>query len=221
MARIHDYPGAELTVRFDPSRCIHAAECVRGLPKVFRPKERPWVSTDAAGAEEVAQVVHRCPTGALSFEWADAERQKAEKDRAPELPRARLEANGPVFIEGKVTLKDSSGETTVEETRIALCRCGASENKPFCDGSHAKVEFEAEATIAQHKLGELEEEEVLALEGVVAANGPVVLKGPMEILEGDGTVAFRGQRCALCRCGASQNKPFCDGSHVAAGFEAP
>jgi CDGSH-type Zn-finger protein len=102
--------------------------------------------------------------------------------------------------------------------RAALCRCGASDNKPFCDNSHEKSGFRDRGAIGERGEG-------LAVTGgklVVkrAKNGPLLLSGNVALVTSAGRVAWRGDKCALCRCGESENKPFCDGSHKAAGFEA-
>ena len=71
MAKIRVYDGDGIRVSYDFARCIHAAECVRGLPAVFDPERRPWIEAGAAPADEVAEVVLRCPTGALRYERSD------------------------------------------------------------------------------------------------------------------------------------------------------
>ena len=69
------YEGRDITVEYDAARCIHVAECVKGLPAVFDPNRRPWVDPDAATADEIAAVVRRCPTGALHYRGGrDADR---------------------------------------------------------------------------------------------------------------------------------------------------
>ncbi|GAA5533510.1 (4Fe-4S)-binding protein [Deinococcus aluminii] len=126
------YTGEGVTVYFDASRCIHVANCVRGLPQVFRPRDRPWVQAWNAPAAEVAAVVRTCPTGALHYvlEGGPAE--------TPDQPTTITPVtDGPLNIRGDLVIKAPGGE--VREVRAALCRCGASHNKPFCDGTHAKI----------------------------------------------------------------------------------
>lgn len=216
MAKTRHYDSDDVTVFFEPRRCIHAAECVHGLPQVFDPDKRPWIDPKKAGADQIAEVVHRCPTGALTYERHD----DGGSEETLETTQGRLAENGPVYLRGRILLKSAEGETLVECTRLALCRCGASKNKPFCDGRHTEISFEASAALPAAG-GELPQLDPAPLEGTVAANGPVVCRGPLEILDADGQVVFRREKAALCRCGASGNKPFCDGSHVSAGFEAP
>ena len=133
------YRSATIAVAWNPRRCFHSANCVRGLPEVFQPRERPWVKVDAASAEQIAAVVARCPSGALHFERLDggaAEEPEAETTITPQ-------ANGPLYLRGRLRVVGPDGTVVREDTRMALCRCGHSNNKPFCDGSHRAVGFEA------------------------------------------------------------------------------
>lgn len=125
------YEGAGVTVYYDARRCLHFAECVRGLPQVFDPGARPWIRAWLAEAGEIADVVQRCPTGALHF-TADgaAERPDAPTSITPS-------PDGPLIVRGDLVIETPSG--SLRETRAALCRCGHSGNKPFCDGTHAKI----------------------------------------------------------------------------------
>lgn len=65
------YEGRLITVTFEARRCLHAAECVNGLPEVFDTTERPWIRPDGAEAERLVEVVRRCPSGALQYELVD------------------------------------------------------------------------------------------------------------------------------------------------------
>ena len=122
------YRGERIEVTFDPARCLHAAECVRGLPQVFDTKRRPWIDPDGAEPEAVAEVVRRCPSGALHYSLADGPAEE------PESPgRVSAGADGPIWVRGALWIAAVDAE--IEETRAALCRCGESQNKPFCDAS--------------------------------------------------------------------------------------
>lgn len=209
--RLREYEGSEITVRFDPKRCIHAAECIRGLGEVFDRHARPWISPDAAPAENVAEVVRRCPTGALSYEA-----RVDEKPASPKPPEFTVVADGPIYVHGNLAL-DAGGEAPEAESRLALCRCGASTNKPFCDNSHAEIRFVDAGEIQREGAEEASAEGSLTLTPV--ANGPILLRGPFMITSADGGQVFHGNKGALCRCGASANKPFCDGAHKSTGFE--
>jgi uncharacterized Fe-S cluster protein YjdI/CDGSH-type Zn-finger protein len=132
-----EYANDGIVVTWESAYCIHAAACLNGLPQVFDAWRRPWIDVDAASAEEIADVVTRCPTGALHFRRLD----DGPQEEAPEEPVVQLRPNGPLFIHGKVRIEDASGHLVREDTRVALCRCGASSNKPFCDGTHRRIGF--------------------------------------------------------------------------------
>ena len=92
MKKIHRYEGKDIVLTYDARRCIHAGECVRGLPAVFDPARRPWVVPDEADPAEVADVVRRCPTGALHFERAGGQ---ADRDAAAPQHHHGLERRTP------------------------------------------------------------------------------------------------------------------------------
>lgn len=131
------YRNDQIAVSWEPKLCIHAGNCFRGLPEVFKPQSHPWVSVDAAAADEIAKVVMTCPTGALHFERLDGGPQEAPSEETTVDARP----NGPLYIRGRVRITGLGGRLIREDTRIALCRCGHSENKPFCDGSHRRAGF--------------------------------------------------------------------------------
>ena len=135
--RVYRNRQGEIAVSWEPKLCIHAGNCFRGLPEVFQPQSRPWVKIDSATADKIAEVVMTCPTGALHFERLDGGPQEPETQETTINPRL----NGPLYIRGHVRIVGSGGQLIREDTRLALCRCGHSENKPFCDGSHRKVGF--------------------------------------------------------------------------------
>ena len=133
-SRVHVYDGADVTVTFDASRCIHHAHCVRSLPAVFNTAARPWVQPDNAIAATVLAVVAGCPTGALH-----ATHRAAETDVvAPPQGQVAVQVtrDGPLFVRGAVQLVDGNEALLGEDERVALCRCGLSKRKPFCDNSH-------------------------------------------------------------------------------------
>jgi CDGSH-type Zn-finger protein/uncharacterized Fe-S cluster protein YjdI len=131
------YAGDAIEVLWEPRLCIHVRNCVSRLPQVFDPEGRPWVVVDAADAEAVAAAVESCPTGALHYRRLDGGRREQQPAETTVEPRP----NGPLFVRGAVRIVDGDGRLIREDTRVALCRCGASENKPFCDGSHRRIGF--------------------------------------------------------------------------------
>ena len=122
----HRYQGTDIAVTYDSNRCIHVRECVEGLPTVFDPNERPWIDLDDVDPDEVAEIIERCPTGALHYERRD----EAANESPPPRNTVSAVANGPLYLYGDFALQTPAGETLLEDTRIALCRCGHSENKP-------------------------------------------------------------------------------------------
>ena len=126
------YTGAAVEVDWEPKLCIHVQNCVHNLPQVFKAEERPWIVIDGAAADEVAATVEKCPTGALHYRRLDGGAQ----EQAPAETTVDPRPNGPLFVRGRVRIVGDDGEVIREDTRVALCRCGGSANKPFCDGTH-------------------------------------------------------------------------------------
>lgn len=123
------YDGEGIVVGFDAHRCLHAAECVRGLPAVFDTGRRPWVQPDNAPADEVADVIHRCPSGALQYHRTDG-----MPDEVPDVPtHVSLGADGVLHLRGDLEVATPHGPR--QETRVMLCGCGATGNTPYCDHS--------------------------------------------------------------------------------------
>jgi predicted acylesterase/phospholipase RssA/CDGSH-type Zn-finger protein/ferredoxin/uncharacterized Fe-S cluster protein YjdI len=208
---VRRYDAESLTISFDAKRCIHAEECVRGLPRVFDPSRRAWVDVTQANAGEIANVVQRCPTGALHFRRKDG----GAEEPTPGRNEVRITRDGPLYLLGELEIHTPTG--MFKETRAALCRCGTSRNKPFCDNSHVGIAFRAsdEAGITSTA----DETEAGPLRVVPTTNGPCVVEGSLTLVSNDGlTRTTCGPKVAFCRCGHSRNKPFCDGSHVKAGF---
>jgi CDGSH-type Zn-finger protein/uncharacterized Fe-S cluster protein YjdI len=200
------YTGNGVVVRYNPKRCIHFAACVRGLPDVFDPKARPWIAPEHADADSIAAVVRRCPTGALHYERNDG--------GAAEQPQAhgsvQVTADGPLHVRGEIMVQREDGTPIVSDTRVALCRCGMSGNKPFCDGAHKQGFHDSGQLAAQSSSPEPEAGPLMV---TVSARGPYRLSGPVTLCGADGSETHMHGTVVLCRCGASKHKPFCDGSH--------
>ena len=135
MGRVHRYEGTGIEVTYDASRCIHAARCVAGLPAVFDPERRPWVEPDRGDRDDVIRVIESCPTGALAYSCGD------RSERPPAPARVTCSRDGPLYLRGNLTVANAEGEPIATAYRLALCRCGASSNKPYCDGSHTEAGF--------------------------------------------------------------------------------
>jgi uncharacterized Fe-S cluster protein YjdI len=132
------YRNEKIAVTWNPERCVHSHRCVNELPAVFRPGEHPWVHVNAATADDIARTVARCPSGALTFERLDGGAQ--ETILAETVVEAL--ADGPLAIRGNLRIIGPDGTTLRHATRVTLCRCGQSSNKPFCDGTHLKIGFQ-------------------------------------------------------------------------------
>jgi CDGSH-type Zn-finger protein/uncharacterized Fe-S cluster protein YjdI len=211
--KLHRYTGTAITVTYDATRCIHAAECARGSPSVFDSRSRPWVNPDGATADAIAATVLRCPSGALHVE-----REDGVKEAPDTINTATPTVDGPTHLRGDLALIDADGNVALRDTRMALCRCGASQNKPFCDRSHEKAGFRDSACLRA-----AESPPAAAGSGSLTIrprpNGPLMLTGPLTIVGANGRRAF-SESTFLCRCGASGNKPYCDGTHKRIGFTA-
>lgn len=138
MDKKKEYSNGEVTIVWKSNLCIHSTNCISGLPNVFDMNKRPWINADGASTDEMINQVNKCPSGALSF-YLNNTKQKGEQKMSD--VKIDLIENGPILVNGKIELKNSKGEVIPTETTVALCRCGSSKNKPFCDGSHADVDF--------------------------------------------------------------------------------
>ena len=132
-----EYATDEIVVEWEPRLCFHSQNCVRSLPQVFDDSRRPWIEVDAATADEVEAAVARCPSGALRTRRLGA--PPPTRERPTEV---RASANGPLLVTGGVLILGADGAFLYEGERAALCRCGGSSNKPFCDGTHKTNGFE-------------------------------------------------------------------------------
>ncbi len=194
---------------------MHPRECLHPRPaRVFDPGSRPWVIVGNSTADKIAAVVEQCPSGALHY---------IRKDGGPaEVPdqenALQVSRNGPLYIRGQLELVQTDG-SVLQETRLTLCRCGASTHKPYCDNSHLRVRFEDPSTrIPANRLDADGADASGPLRIEPQLNGPLLFRGSLRVLDAAGVAAGCATKATFCRCGHSANKPFCDGSHVRAGF---
>ena len=131
------YTNGDVTVVWQPHMCIHSAICFNGLPGVFNPRQRPWVTAEGGTTDEIIAQVNKCPSGALTYFRND----EMEKPEVSVETIVEVSDNGPLLIYGNIKIKDQHGNQTVKNKVTALCRCGASANKPYCDGTHRKIAF--------------------------------------------------------------------------------
>jgi uncharacterized Fe-S cluster protein YjdI len=134
------YTNGEVTIVWKPDMCIHSAICFKGLGEVFDPKKRPWITPQGASTERIVDQVKRCPSGALSYFMNQEANGSTVKVQAETI--VETVPNGPLLVYGNVQVKDAQGVLTQKNNVTTFCRCGASQNKPFCDGSHKKAGFE-------------------------------------------------------------------------------
>lgn len=137
MGKLKEYTNGEVTITWESEKCIHSAICVKGLPNVFQPKEKPWIKIDAAKTQALIAQVKQCPSGALGYYMTN------ENDNTAERMETKVEVleNGPLLVYGTLKVTHKNGNSETKNRTTAFCRCGASDNKPYCDGAHVNAEF--------------------------------------------------------------------------------
>jgi CDGSH-type Zn-finger protein/uncharacterized Fe-S cluster protein YjdI len=209
-SEIQRYQGSSIVVRFDGAKCIHSRHCVLDQPQVFRANvPDPWIFPDSASTEAIVQVAHACPSGAITYERADGGLQES----VPAVNVVRVRENGPLAFRADLEIEGARA------IRATLCRCGASNNKPYCDASHATAGFVATGEPATQPSEPLQQRDGCVVVRPIL-NGPLEVSGNLELCSGTGRTINRAQKCFLCRCGHSGNKPYCDGAHKKIGFRA-
>lgn len=208
------FEGSQIDVTWDGRLCIHVAECGRSTGDLFVGGRQPWCQPDRVDMQEVIDVVERCPTGALTY----TRKEGGDTESPQQHNTVTVSCNGPYFICGDLAIENAADDMPGVAFRAALCRCGQSNSKPFCDNSHEEAGFRDYGAVGETGEGLSSRGGKLAIKP--ADDGPLVLTGNVAIIAGSGRLAWQGNRVALCRCGASENKPFCDGSHAAAGFKS-
>ena len=210
-SKIEIAPGREVTVVFDGKRCIHSRHCVLDAPTVFMantPGE--WIHPDTVSAETLIGVAHSCPSGAIRYRRNDG----GAEEGVPPVNQLGIRENGPYAVRAALSIAGHD-----DGFRATLCRCGQSHNKPWCDSSHVAAGFHASG---EPKSGNVEP--LAVRDGPLAItpllNGPLQVRGNLEMCSGTGRTVARITEAKLCRCGESKNKPFCDLSHLVAGFVA-
>jgi uncharacterized Fe-S cluster protein YjdI len=155
------YTNGEITVYWKPAACVHASYCYRELIEVFDPSRRPWVDMKGAPTDKIIETVNLCPTEALVWKWNNEEKNidiGGDQSnhvifRRPELMQSvqpadegtpvsvKVMTDGPIVIKGNFTLVNGDNSKEIKESIISICRCGASDLQPFCDGRHRKIGF--------------------------------------------------------------------------------
>jgi CDGSH-type Zn-finger protein/uncharacterized Fe-S cluster protein YjdI len=211
VAGVEEIEAKDLTLLYEGKRCIHARFCVTYGPKVFLANvPGPWIHPDEMPVDALVEIAHACPSGAIRYRRKDGHAD----EQAPPVNLLSLREAGPYAVRADVVL---DGKPL--GYRATLCRCGASKNKQFCDQSHKEIGFNATGEPPSGKTDMLSERGgELAIDP--ERDGPYQVRGNLEILSGTGRVVARVQSARLCRCGHSNNKPFCDGSHARVGFKS-
>ena len=209
--------GKEATIHFDAAKCVHSRNCVLSHPDVFVPNVvGEWIHPDAQPVDELIRVGQNCPSGAISVvRHAAAPGACADSNQPPLVNTVRVRENGPLAVEAELQIQG----LPQANPRATLCRCGQSQNKPFCDGSHVAAGFVASGEPASAIFQALATRNG-PLNVLPQPNGPLRVVGNLEVVSGTGRTCNKVGETWLCRCGHSKNKPYCDGSHKAAGFQA-
>jgi rubredoxin/uncharacterized Fe-S cluster protein YjdI len=144
------YQNQDIIVYWYPKLCSHAGKCWGELPEVFDVGKRPWVNLSGSDAETIMRTIDKCPSHALQYSLPegssvnpDIAKGPGSKDYKIDLNlagRIRVIRNGPILIEGPNRVFDPDGNIIAESDRFVLCRCGKTENPPFCDGKHMQKE---------------------------------------------------------------------------------
>jgi CDGSH-type Zn-finger protein/uncharacterized Fe-S cluster protein YjdI len=204
--------GRDVTIAFETKRCIHARFCVLQQPGVFKANVvGPWIAPDdATSTEGLVATAQNCPSGAIRYRRKDG----GAEESPPPVNLIQVRENGPLALRGALSI---DGEAI--GYRATLCRCGQSQNKPFCDGSHKSAGFAATGEPSDGDVTPL-----AARDGPVVIrpqrDGPLAVSGNLEIVSGTGRTIRKATDLRLCRCGASGAKPYCDGSHARVGSQS-
>lgn len=143
-----EYKNKHIIIHWFPELCAHPGTCLRLLPEVFNLEQRPWVNVDAAEPEEIINAVDKCPSGALRYSLPEGSKVDVQiangvgninlEKSNPAAVEISVKANGPLLIDGPTVVIGLDGKPLKEGSKMALCRCGLSGNRPFCDGVHTK-----------------------------------------------------------------------------------
>ena len=208
------FEGKDVDVEWDGRLCIHISECGQSNGELFVGGRKPWCTPDVSSIDEVIDVTKRCSSGALTYKVKDG----SQTEHAATQNSLMVTSNGPYFLSGDLEIEGAADDMPGVQFRAALCRCGQSQNKPFCDNSHEKIHFKDYGAVGDKGPGFETEGGKIKVSSI--KDGPIVVEGNLTMMAGTGRVAWQGQKAYLCRCGESKNKPFCDGSHKDAGFKS-
>ena len=138
MGKSKEYSNGEVTIVWKPEVCIHSAKCVQKLPDVFKPREKPWIQMENSTTDALVGAVKGCPSGALGYFMNESGQEQAADNVENEITKVEVIENGPLMVFGSLLVKHADGSEEQKSRATAFCRCGRTDNKPFCDGSHNK-----------------------------------------------------------------------------------
>lgn len=142
---VKEFSNGEITVFWQAEKCIHSANCLIGLPDVFNPKKKPWINIHASNSKDIMKTIDTCPSRALTYlkstKFVTSKPRETPKKKA-KFARIQILKNGPALVTGNFIVRDAKKKKVRIEGEItALCRCGGSKKKPFCDGTHQSIGF--------------------------------------------------------------------------------
>ena len=209
--KIKRYGAGQLIISYDESRCIFARQCENRLPSVFNRSDDPWIEPENADQPElVTQAVEHCPSGALTYKFLAPGSPREKPDREA---TCRIQPNGPLHFRGDMHLFAEDRSLTGSETRLALCRCGHSKNKPHCDNQCREQGFQDLGQIPVNSRDPRPNFQT-HLQIRPIKNGPLEVEGNLTVLDEYSNWQTQEDKTRLCRCGQSRNKPYCDNSHI-------
>ncbi|HEY4048114.1 MAG TPA: CDGSH iron-sulfur domain-containing protein [Acidobacteriaceae bacterium] len=149
-----DYQGQQITILDNRGICAHSGFCTDRLASVFHVGQEPFITPSGGRLGEIIQAVRDCPSGALSYAL-DGSEARSQVDRSREAA-IEVSKDGPYRITGGIRLLDEHGEEIPRaegssREHFSLCRCGQSQNKPFCSGMHWYVRFTDPVQDASHE----------------------------------------------------------------------
>ena len=134
-SKVEEVRSERAVIRFEAGKCIHSRHCVLDRPDVFVPNvQGEWIHPERATPDEIAELAHNCPSGAIQYDRLDG----GPGETGPVVNTLRVRENGPLAIRAPLQIAGQPAGY-----RATLCRCGASKNKPYCDGSHKTIGFTA------------------------------------------------------------------------------
>src|SRR5271166_749578 len=140
------YPGQQVTIFDNRGICQHSGLCTDRLPTVFRTDAEPFVTPSGGRMDEIIRAVRDCPSGALSLAFDGEEGRDLVDWHGVREQAIEITQDGPYRVTGGLPLTDAAGADVPRAAlssreHYALCRCGHSQNKPFCSGMHWYIEF--------------------------------------------------------------------------------